>query len=354
MDSLIEWVNVFSVHAQKVVFAILDPNSRIYAVYLLTSLLAAYLVYRSARATLSSDEKSFLKFLFPKKVWSNPSAWLDLRYYIFHSLTGKFLILGLGVSMSALVFRLIAGDVDVVSLSREARLSWGADFAITLGYMMFSAIVADGLGYFCHWLQHKSPLLWQFHKVHHSAEVMHPVSNFREHPIDNILYNAVIGAGFGACIGLFVRVFNYVPSVPSLLGVPILMLLFNVVGYNLRHSHIWLRWPGKWSMVFPSPAHHHVHHSYHPDHIDKNFAFMFPFWDVIFKTYSMPETNKDVKFGIGEGNADELDTCARLYWVPFRDALRVLRMPRNYDRAFDMSKPPKPEDIRAAKTHPAE
>ncbi len=84
------------------------------------------------------------------------------------------------------------------------------------------------------------------------------------------------------------------------------MLAFNLLAYNLRHSHIWLRWPGRWSMVLPSPAHHHVHHSCHPDHIDKNFAFMFPVWDVIFRTYHLPEDNRDVKFGIGEGKAAEL------------------------------------------------
>ena len=56
-----------------------------------------------------------------------------------------------------------------------------------------------------------------------------------------------------------------------------------------------------------------------------SFGFMFPIWDVIFKTYHMPEDNRDVKFGIGEGNADELNTCLRLYWVPFRDAYRVLK-----------------------------
>ena len=169
------------------------------------------------------------------------------------------------------------------------------------------------------------PLLWQFHKVHHSAEVMHPISNFREHPVDNFAYDLITGLGFGALNGIAVNVFGYLPSLPSLLGVPLLMLAFNLLAYNLRHCHVWLRWPGRWSMVLPSPAHHHVHHSCHPDHIDKNFAFMFPVWDVIFGTYTLPEDNRDVKFGIGEGKAAELSTCLQLYLIPFRDAWRVIR-----------------------------
>ncbi|WP_377191277.1 sterol desaturase family protein [Ruegeria meonggei] len=173
------------------------------------------------------------------------------------------------------------------------------------------------------------PVLWQFHKVHNSAEVMHPLSNFREHPVDNFVYNVGIGMGSGAVAGLFFNMMGYAPSLPSLLGVPILMLLFNVVGYNLRHSHVWLRWPGVWSKVFPSPAHHHVHHSFHPDHLDKNFAFMFPLWDVLFGTYIMPEDNKDVKFGVTEKDrGNELDTCAKLYVNPFKAAWRLYRPKR--------------------------
>ena len=78
-------------------------------------------------------------------------------------------------------------------------------------------------------------------------------------------------------------------------------------------------------MILPSPAHHHVHHRSHPDHVDKNFAFLVPVWDVIFKTYCMPADNRDVKFGIGEGKAAELTTCLRLYLIPFRDAWRIIR-----------------------------
>ena len=194
-----------------------------------------------------------------------------------------------------------------------------------MGYMLVAFAVIDFVNWGVHYLQHKVPLLWQFHKVHHSAEVMHPISNFREHPVDNFAYYLITGLSYGALSGIAVNVVGYLPSLPSLLGVPLLMLAFNLLAYNLRHSHVWLRWPGRWSMVLPFPAHHHVHHSCHPDHIDKNFAFMFPVWDVIFGTYTLPEDNRDVKFGIGEGKAAELQSCLQLYLIPFRDAWRVIR-----------------------------
>ncbi|WP_295313775.1 sterol desaturase family protein [Roseobacter sp.] len=332
----------------------LVPKDRLFALWLLSSGLIAWFVYRSVKGTRHAEDSTFLRFLFPGRVWSHPSAWLDLRYFVFNSIFGKFLLIGITAASTAFGYKLFAGGVAFTSVVGQGGLSFLAELAISVSFMFFAMIVSDFLAWFCHWLQHKSPLLWQFHKVHHSAEVMHPVSNYREHPVDNLLYMSVIGAGYGIMMALVVRTLGYLPGMPMLLGMPVLMLLFNLAGYNLRHSHVWLRWPGKLSMIFPSPAHHHVHHSSHPDHLDKNFAFMFPVWDVVFRTYHMPEDNRDVKFGIGEGNAEDLTSCLRLYWVPFRDAWRVIRAQAKGE-PFSMSKPAAPEKLpHAPAVHPAE
>ena len=189
----------------------------------------------------------------------------------------------------------------------------------TIGMIVLIALV-DFVAYGIHYLQHKVPFLWAFHKVHHSLEVMHPLSNYREHPIDNFVYAIGTGAAYGLMLGLAINLFGYVPSAPQVMGVPLLIFAFNILGYNLRHSHVWLRWPGQWSMLFASPAHHHIHHSYHPDHIDKNFAFMYPCWDVLFRTYHLPETNEDVRFGISTHYANEYKSCMGIYFIPFKHA----------------------------------
>lgn len=331
MDLL--WSSVAAIMDQIVVVLTypFQSDRRLYWVYLLTSLLCAYAVYRSIRAkgseaTAQDAENAsgtFVQFLFPKSVWSHPSAWLDLRYFVFHRVAQYFLLFGTASAALALAFHFGSGGLPVAELVvREARTGV-SDWIIALAVLAVITVVSDFIGWFIHFLQHKIPLLWQFHKVHHSAEVMHPISNFREHPVDNLFYGIGISAGFGLCIGLTHVLFGYMPTVPTLLGIPAFMFLFNIVGYNLRHSHVWLKWPGLWSKVFPSSAHHHVHHSCHPDHIDKNFAFMFPVWDVIFGTYIMPQDNRDVKFGVPEEEGRDLDGVLRLYWVPFRDAYRL-------------------------------
>lgn len=315
----------------------LDPNNRIFWLYLLSSVVVAWFVYRGIQAKVEhATEKdadaasgSFLQFLFPKSVWSNPSSWLDLRYAVFHKTVSSFLLAGLGAFALGIGFRSSIGGLTV-SDTLSLQESWsGSEAVIAVGFMFVLMLVGDLIGWFLHFLQHRVPLLWEFHKVHHSAEVMHPVSNFREHPVDNLLYGFFISLGFGFFYGLAVRFFGFSPSMPTLFGVPLLMFLFNIAGYNLRHSHVWLRWPGVWSKVFPSPAHHHVHHSCHPDHIDKNFAFMFPIWDVLFGTYIMPDDNRHVQFGVPEEQGRNLDSVLNLYLVPFRDAFRLFVPKRN-------------------------
>lgn len=340
----------FLQNIENTFLAVNNPNQRIFAGYLLTSILITFVIYRRAKSRMIAEEATFLQFLFPKKVWSHPSAWLDLRYFFFHSILGKFLTIGLIAWATTLTFRWASGGISIAQATSEGRMSAGVGIAISFGFMFVAMLITDFLAWYCHYLQHKSPLLWQFHKVHHSAEVMHPVSNYREHPIDNLFYNIVLGAGYGVTLGVALRIFGYMPNMPTLLGVPLLMLAFNLVGYNLRHSHVWLRWPGKLSMIFPSPAHHHVHHSCHPDHLDKNFAFMFPIWDVVFRTYHMPEDNSDVRFGIGDGNAEDLTSCTRLYWVPFRDAVRIMKAQMK-GVPFNMSKP---QPVQDSETLPAE
>ncbi len=305
-----------------------DPNERLFLLYLVTAAGFAFVIYalkqRQMAATDGGEKpQGFLKFLLPKHVWSHPSAWLDVRYFFFHHLIGHFFLFGVLAACTAWGYALVTGGANLADVARlgDAQ-SQPVDYAIALGYMFAFFLIGDLIAYTIHYLQHKVPILWEFHKVHHSAEVMHPMSNFREHPIDNLFYKVAIGSGYGVFIGSASNLLGYLPSMPAVFGVPVIMFAFNLMGYNLRHSHIWLRWPGVWSKVFPSPAHHHVHHSCHPDHCDKNFAFVFPVWDVIFGTYTMPDDDRDVKFGVAGMKSNEMDTCAKLYIMPFQKAFR--------------------------------
>ena len=64
------------------------------------------------------------------------------------------------------------------------------------------------LGYWIgHRAMHEIPLLWEFHKTHHAAEVLTPVTSARSHPVDDLIQmNAIAatsGLGYGALVYLF-------------------------------------------------------------------------------------------------------------------------------------------------------
>ncbi len=297
-----------------------DPSERLFIGFLLTSGIVAYVLYlRRAKGS------GFLKFLFPASVWSHPTAWLDVRYFFFHGLTGKFFAHSFGATVFILsIFGgvSIAGNVEMLdAIGPESPVIKGF-FAIIALLLLF--IAGDFVAFYIHYLQHKIPVLWQFHKVHHGGEVMHPLSNFREHPIDNLTYDVGFNLIVGSVLGFLTASFGYRPTIPSILGYSVFGLIFNSAAYSLRHSHIWLRWPDPWAKILGSPAHHQVHHSRHPDHLDKNFAFMLPVWDVLFKTYEMPADNRDIEFGIVE-DSSQLNSCLNLYLIPFRDAYNILK-----------------------------
>jgi sterol desaturase/sphingolipid hydroxylase (fatty acid hydroxylase superfamily) len=297
------------------------PSTRIYVLFLASSLLFAWVVFsKSQRGGLrgaSGKLGAFARFLFPASVWKSSSAWLDVRYFVVHM---TLWISAYGALSIAIKQWTAEGLMNTLATPGAFVPLWPTDNLFVGGfvYMIVLIVLADFAAYLVHYLQHKIPFLWEFHKVHHSASVMHPLTNFREHPVDNLAYNIVNSTLAGVILGMSIFLFGRKFDQPSILGWNILGFAFTFLAYNLRHSHIWLRWPGKLVYVFGCPAHHQVHHSCHPDHIDKNFAFMLPVWDVLFGTFCLPETNKDVKFGLGNGEESDYKSVFGLYLVPFR------------------------------------
>jgi sterol desaturase/sphingolipid hydroxylase (fatty acid hydroxylase superfamily) len=305
----------------------INPNERVFVLYLATSFLIAAGVYTYLTRHQSDGRSiSLLQFLFPRSVWSSRSAWLDVRYFFFHQILRVFLYGSFVAMVSNWTFQVATG-LRSGSMGSDLPMPPGtpASWPLDLGYAFIAITAFDLVAYLLHYCQHRVPVLWEFNKVHHSATVMHPLTNYREHPVDNVTY----AVGLGACTGLVAAaafaLLGYVPSQPTLFGVGIFAFAYNSLGYNLRHSHIWLRWPGALVYFFGCPAHHQVHHSYEPAHRNKNFAFMFPVWDVIFGTFHVPQDNANVKFGLGPGQEDEFTSCIALYWLPVRSALSLLR-----------------------------
>ena len=85
----------------------------------------------------------------------------------------------------------------------------------------------------------------------------------------------------------------------DIVGANMFVFAFNVLGSNLRHSHIWLSWGNCIEKIFLSPAQHQIHHSYAPEHIDKNFGTCFALWDKLAGSWVPAEDTPEQRLSFG-------------------------------------------------------
>ena len=309
-----------------------EPAARIFILYLASSLVFALAIYfisgsmRRDRQTGIGLWRGVLSFLFPKSVWSHPSAWVDVRFFFPHQLLRLWLYTDVMAVFAVMTHQFMLKGARTVS-GKESIYDLPENYTwLIIGYAIFSIVLIDFFEFVMHYLQHKIPLLWEFHKVHHSSEVLHPLSNYREHPVDNFLYAVVTGGAAGMALSSFEFLFGAQPLalLVPILGIGVFAFAFNFLGYNLRHSHVWLRWPGFLAYLFGCPAHHQIHHSCKPQHINKNMAFMFPIWDILFGTYYLPDEKEEMTFGIGDGSESMYRSYLSIYWLPFKHAYHRL------------------------------
>ena len=322
MNAILQLRDLLVKSFEKVISYPIQTDEHIFVLYLLTSLLFAIGVYIVTRPTGPDGEgpsrlNGLLRFLFPAEVWKSRSAWVDVRFFLPHQMV-RIWIYGSLATAATLAFkgwcttglRHVFGSAPIW----QVESTW----AIPLAYTLAAILVSDFVSWVMHYFQHTVPFLWEFHRVHHSSEVLHPLSNYREHPVDNLCYAVVIGFGKGLVAAMFIVLFGAEPGMFMILGLNIFDFAFNFLGYNLRHSHIWLRWPGPLVYLFGCPAHHQIHHSKRLEHRNRNMAFLFPIWDVIFGTFCVPKTPGKLEFGLGDGTEAEYRSFLTIYMLPFK------------------------------------
>jgi sterol desaturase/sphingolipid hydroxylase (fatty acid hydroxylase superfamily) len=162
--------------------------------------------------------------------------------------------------------------------------------------------LAYELGYwFNHWLSHKVPLLWEFHKVHHTAQVLTPLTNFRVHPVYTWIFANILALSAAIANGLGNYLCGDTTYQYALADTNIILVLFIHVYVHLQHSHMWIAFRVLAGRIFVSPAHHQVHHSDNPKHFNKNFGSCLALWDWMFGTLYVPAKEREpLTFGFAD------------------------------------------------------
>ena len=199
--------------------------------------------------------------------------------------------------------------------------------------LLVGFLVRDFVQWNVHRLLHRSDVLWEFHKVHHSVEEMGFAAHLRYHWMETIVYRsieyiplALLGIGLydffiihiftlaighynhsnisvsgkitGAFIGAFVGIgFAFGLADLPQLTIPVLghigvVVAFMVIGTILLGPIM--------KIIFNSPEMHIWHHAEHLPSEKKygvNFGISLALWDYLFKTAYIPKSGRDIKLG---------------------------------------------------------
>lgn len=280
--------------------ALMQPQKRIYLPYLVGAFALAVLVW-SVRAR---GRRSLVQFLFPKAIWLHRSALLDYRLVVVRGLLDLAWLGSLSLSSFAVglsIARLLWQHVAI--LPRFTVEPW-----LIVALFSIGAFVAEDLArYALHRLCHRVPALWELHKLHHSAEVLTPLTVYRTHPLEGLLMTAGSALAIGVVTGVCMWAFPGAIRAWEVLGVQALGFFWNVLGANLRHSHVWLSYGARLEHVLISPAQHQIHHSDQARHHDRNFGAALALWDWAFGTLYVTRGRERLRFGLraGESNYDD-------------------------------------------------
>jgi Fe(3+) dicitrate transport protein len=298
---------------------LLDPLHRVFAPFLATSLLLA--VFVGLRSGLRPRELP--SFLFPRKLWLHDSALVDYQLCLCKGLVRWAGLVPWGLASWGLAAGLVA------FLDRRFGIPEAIEFnpfLLTGLYSVVLFLVWDSSRYVLHRLLHRVPFLWQFHQVHHSAEVLTPVTFYRSHPIESFLYwlRGVIATGLVA--GVFFWLFRGQAETWQLVGVHGLGFVFNIAGGNLRHSHVWLSWGRRVEHLLISPAQHQLHHSRDVSGNGTNFGSWLAIWDWMGGSLTLAGEKRVLRFGLRSVDRNHQPRSLVSVLVdPLRDSFSGLR-----------------------------
>jgi sterol desaturase/sphingolipid hydroxylase (fatty acid hydroxylase superfamily) len=271
---------------------LLAPGSPLSLNSLLVALAVCALVFAGRRLARGRRLRwrTVWRALFPRRIMTHKSNQADIFYLFFNTFVFG-VVFGWAIFSYQFVSNgIIASLVALVGPASPSELpAWLTRSVVTV--MLF---LAYELGYwFNHWLSHKVPVLWEFHKVHHNAEVLTPLTNFRVHPVYTFVFANILALATAIANGFGNYMFGDTTYQYALSDTNIILVLFIHAYVHLQHSHMWIAFRGVTGRIFVSPAHHQVHHSDNPKHFNKNYGSCLAVWDWMFGTLYVPEKQRE-------------------------------------------------------------
>jgi sterol desaturase/sphingolipid hydroxylase (fatty acid hydroxylase superfamily) len=303
------------------------------SVFSLTSLGCAlavatgFLVLRRRQRRRRIRLRAIVRALFPRRILKSASHNADIGFFFFgvflYGIVFGWAVLSYQYLSNVVIDGLAAGfgplsPSTMPELAKRALMTLGLFLAFEFGY------------WFHHYLSHRIPFMWEFHKVHHTAEVLTPVTIFRVHPLDTLTYYNILAAVMGLANGGMSYAFGERVYQFTVTDTNLILVLFIHVYVHLQHSHLWISFQGLLGRILLSPAHHQIHHSADPVHFNKNLGNCLAVWDWLFGTLHVPAKEREkLSFGVVEEEKTDPHTVREALLAPvWRASLHLVALVR--------------------------
>jgi sterol desaturase/sphingolipid hydroxylase (fatty acid hydroxylase superfamily) len=257
--------------------------------------------------------RDFFRYIIPRDLYTRRSCYLDVGFVLLKQLTRPL------VAVPMLLLTSAQGAIATYGL---LILAFGPGPQNEMPIVLFGALlipavlVQDFLRFKTHYWLHQFHVLWDIHKVHHSADFLTPVTNHRVHLIEEMIQQAATGWSVGPILGIAAFLTATPISTNTLLGFDAYGLIDTLSFGILRHSHIGLSY-GWLERYLMSPKQHHQHHSSDRQHWDKNFGFLLACWDRMAGTICYSNPKENVSVGILPEEAVDYNSVLKLHFMPY-------------------------------------
>jgi len=167
-------------------------------------------------------------------------------------------------------------------------------------------IVFDCWQYWWHRFNHRVPLLWRFHAVHHSDAEMDASSGVRFHT-GEIVFSFLARLVVLPLLGL---------TLPELLlyetiSLPVILFHHSNLRLSNRADRC-LRW------LIVTPWMHYVHHSRWQPETDSNYTSLLSIWDRLFGSFRLRDKPGEIRLGLENYDEREWRRLPGMLVSPFK------------------------------------
>lgn len=191
-----------------------------------------------------------------------------------------------------------------------------------------AVVLLDYTLWFWHWINHRVPFFWRFHRVHHVDRDMDASTGLRFH-----FGELAMSAGFRA---LQIAAVGADPLAVAAYQT----LLFASVLFHHSNTRLPLGLERVLSRLIVTPRMHGIHHSDYRNEADTNWSSILSAWDYLHGTIRLDIPQESITVGVPAFDSPEQVTLGRLLLLPFR------RRGDDWKRA-DGSAPARPQSVSA-------